>query len=266
MTDPQAPPRLIDVSHTVEHGMVTYKGLPAPLICDYLSREASRAALRAGHRVPDRQDRDGGEHRHLRRQPVPPLRRRQGPRGAAARVARQPRLPRRCAFRKAPERAIDRLACSSAEVRGRAVLVHTGWDRHWRTDQYFEGHPYLTGELAEWLVAAGAALVGIDSFNIDSTDTGRAPGALDRCSATTSRSSSTCAVWRRARARRPLLRRAGQGDGASAPFRCGRSPSRSSQSMLQHPLPRQSLDGAIFPNDPSLPVPARHRRYHCRRP
>jgi len=65
--------------------------------------------------------------------------------------------------------AIDRLGLAEADVRGRAVLVHTGWDRHWGTERYFEGHPYLTGELAEWLVRAGAVLVGIDSLNIDGT-------------------------------------------------------------------------------------------------
>jgi arylformamidase len=60
-------------------------------------------------------------------------------------------------------------------VRGRAVLVHTGWARHWRTERYHDGHPFLTGELADWLVTAGATLVGIDSFNIDSVDTGERP-------------------------------------------------------------------------------------------
>ena len=55
------------------------------------------------------------------------------------------------------------------------MLVHTGWDRHWRTDRYFEGFPYLTGRLAEWLVAAGAKLVGIDSHNIDNTEGGERP-------------------------------------------------------------------------------------------
>jgi kynurenine formamidase len=78
-------------------------------------------------------------------------------------------------FPAGPDRAIDRLPFSADQVRGRAVLVHTGWDRHWRSDQYFEGHPYLTGELAEWLVKAGAVLVGIDSFNIDCTDSGERP-------------------------------------------------------------------------------------------
>jgi kynurenine formamidase len=60
-------------------------------------------------------------------------------------------------------------------VKGRAVLFHTNWDRHFRTDTYFEGHPHLTARAAEWLVKAGAALVGIDSFNIDSTSTGERP-------------------------------------------------------------------------------------------
>ena len=40
--------RMIDVSHAVEHGMVTYKGLPAPVICDFLTREASRASYASG--------------------------------------------------------------------------------------------------------------------------------------------------------------------------------------------------------------------------
>ncbi len=72
-------------------------------------------------------------------------------------------------------RAIDSLAIDLAELRGKALLVHTGWDAHWRTDQYLEGHPFLTGTLAEQLVEAGVALVGIDSFNIDSTDDGTRP-------------------------------------------------------------------------------------------
>ena len=61
------------------------------------------------------------------------------------------------------------------EVAGKAVLVHTGWDRHWRTERYFEGHPFLTAGAAAYLVEAGAALVGIDSLNIDDTEDGRRP-------------------------------------------------------------------------------------------
>ncbi len=165
---------LVDVSHEVEHGMVTYKGLPAPIICDYLSREASRERYAAGtefqigkiemvantgtyvdspfHRYPDGKD--------LAQLPLTSLA------NLECLVARIP---------PGNERVIDRLPFSADKVRGRAVLVHTGWDRHWRTDQYFEKHPYVSGELAEWLVAAGAVLVGIDSFNIDSVDTGERP-------------------------------------------------------------------------------------------
>ena len=166
--------RLIDVSHTVEHGMVTYKGLPAPIICDYLSREASRQRYAPGtefhigkiemvantgtyvdspfHRYADGKD--------LAELPLESL-------------ANLDCVVVRATARR--ERAIDRLALDERDVRGRAVLVHTGWDRHWRSEQYFEGHPHLTGELAEWLVRAGAVLVGIDSFNIDDTDTGERP-------------------------------------------------------------------------------------------
>jgi kynurenine formamidase len=169
-----APKRLIDVSHTVEHGMITYKGLPAPIICDYLSREASRSRYAPGtefqigkiemvantgtyvdspfHRYPAGKD--------LAALPLESLA------NLDCLVAR---------IDRGAERAIDRLPFSAEEVRGRAVLVETGWDRHWRTDQYFEGHPHLTGELARWLAAAGVTLVGIDSFNIDSIDTGERP-------------------------------------------------------------------------------------------
>jgi arylformamidase len=66
-------------------------------------------------------------------------------------------------------RAIDAGQFAGRELRGRAVLIRTGWDRHWRTDQYFEGHPFLTRDAAEYLVSAGAAIVGIDSYNIDDT-------------------------------------------------------------------------------------------------
>ena len=166
--------RLIDVSHTVEHGMITYKGLPAPIICDFLSREASRARYAPGtefqigkiemvantgtyvdspfHRYADGKD--------LSELPLTSL------------VNLEYLVAR---FTERRGRAIDRLPFSADEVRGRAVLVHTGWAAHWRTEQYFEGHPYLTGELAEWLVKSGAVLVGIDSLNIDCTDDGTRP-------------------------------------------------------------------------------------------
>ena len=72
-------------------------------------------------------------------------------------------------------REIATLDLPASAVRGKALLIHTGWDRHWRTDQYLDGHPFLTGELAEWLVDAKVTLVGIDSHNIDCTDNGHRP-------------------------------------------------------------------------------------------
>ena len=174
MTVPPVPGRLIDVSHTVEHGMITYRGLPAPVICDYLSRERSRALYAEGtefqigkiemvantgtyldspfHRYADGKD--------LADLPLPSL------------------ANLDCVVIRIPpgsDRAISRISLARDAVRGRAVLIETGWDRHWRTEAYFEGHPHLTGELAEWLADAGAALVGIDSFNIDDTEDGSRP-------------------------------------------------------------------------------------------
>ncbi|HUR29444.1 MAG TPA: cyclase family protein [Planctomycetota bacterium] len=166
--------RFIDVSHAIEHGMVTYKGLPAPIICDYLSREASRARYSAGTEFQIGKIEmvantgtyvDSPFHRHAHGKDLAAL-----PLASLADldclVFRVPRTQ---------ERAIEHLPFTHDEIRGRAVLVETGWDRHWRTDQYFESHPFLTAELAQRLVDAGAALVGIDSYNIDSVDTGERP-------------------------------------------------------------------------------------------
>jgi arylformamidase len=73
-------------------------------------------------------------------------------------------------------RAVDRLLLAPYEVTGRAVLIHTGWDRHWGTAEYGAGgHPFVTGDGADWLVERGATLVGIDSVNIDDTTDGRRP-------------------------------------------------------------------------------------------
>lgn len=165
---------MIDVSHAIEHGMVTYKGLPAPVICDYLSREASRGKYAPGVEFQiGRIDMvantgtyvDSPFHRYADGKDLAAL--------PLASLANLDTLVFRCD--PGVGRAVDRLPFKPDEVRGKAVLIATGWDRHWRTDAYFEGHPFLTGELAEWLVKAGVALVGIDSHNIDSTDTGERP-------------------------------------------------------------------------------------------
>jgi kynurenine formamidase len=67
------------------------------------------------------------------------------------------------------EVAVDVGLLEDLDVRGKAVLIHTGWDEHWRTDRYGKDHPFLTPAAADLLVAGGAALVGIDSVNIDDT-------------------------------------------------------------------------------------------------
>jgi arylformamidase len=155
----------VDLSHTIEHGMTTYPGLPGPLICDFLSREASRGRYAPGvefhigkidmvgntgtyldspfHRYADGKD--------LSALPLSSLA------GLEAVVIRGP----------ATGRAIDRATFAGRPVGGRAVLVRTGWDVHWGAPAYLDGNPYLTADAAAYLVAEGAALVGIDSLNID---------------------------------------------------------------------------------------------------
>jgi arylformamidase len=167
------PRNLIDLSHTVEHGLVTYKGLPAPIICDYLSREASRKHYAPGtefqigkiemvantgtyldspfHRYADGKDLSELELQKLANLP-------------AIKVSAQ------------DKQAID-ISCfpRGGDLAGKAVLVETGWSRHWNTPQYFEGHPFLTEDVARFLADCGAALVGIDSHNIDDVQDLRRP-------------------------------------------------------------------------------------------
>src|SRR4030095_12470106 len=69
---------------------------------------------------------------------------------------------------------VDRLGLTGADVRGRAVLVNTGWDRHGGSERYFEGHPYLTGELAEWLGRGRGLPVRLHSPDLHRTPTRRA--------------------------------------------------------------------------------------------
>lgn len=176
--------RLIDLSHTVEHGLVTYRGLPAPVVCDFLSREASRQVYAPGtefhigridmvantgtyvdapfHRFADGKD--------LADLPLTSLAELPG-------IVLRPRRPgsRPEAGAAGDARSISAADLGSPEVAGRAVLIETGWCRHWATDRYFEGHPFLTEDAALYLRDHGAALVGIDSLNIDSIDDGSRP-------------------------------------------------------------------------------------------
>ncbi|WP_223199104.1 cyclase family protein [Solihabitans fulvus] len=167
---PAAPARrLVELSHPIRHGMVTYPGIPGPEIGEHLSREASRQHYGPGTEfhigrvtmtantgtyldTPFHRFADGADLAAL------PLASFADLDGIVVRVT------------GSAERAVSVAALAPHDVRGKAVLVHTGWDRFWGTEQYFTGHPYLTADAAAWLVEQGAALVGMDSLNIDSTD------------------------------------------------------------------------------------------------
>ena len=160
--------RIVDLSHVIEDGMTTYPGLPGPHICDFWTREASAANYDDGstfqigkiemvantgtyldspfHRFADSKD--------LADLPLESLADLPGI------VVRQP---------WESDIAVDVSAFDGMDVRGKAVLVQTGWDRHWRTERYGQAHSFVTAAAAAWLVEQGAALVGIDSNNIDDT-------------------------------------------------------------------------------------------------
>lgn len=163
---------IVDLSHAVEHGTVTYPGLPAPVITDHLSRAESRERYAEGyefqigridmvantgtyldtpfHRFGDGHDLTGLD---------------------LARVADVPGV-----VIDVPEQGATADLLDGLELAGRAVLFRTGWDRHWGTEEYGgPTHPYVAVDAAELLVEAGAALVGIDSVNIDDTRTGERP-------------------------------------------------------------------------------------------
>ena len=164
---------LIDLSHEVENGMITYKGLPAPIICDFLSRETSRKNYAEGTEFyigkiemvsntgtyvdsPFHRYMDGIDLSEL---PLESLADLEGVIVHAQKYGR----------------AIPAEAFDDIELSGKALLIHTGWSRHWRTNQYYEGHPFLTRDAALHLVESGVTFVGIDSYNIDDTADGTRP-------------------------------------------------------------------------------------------
>ncbi|MDR6944407.1 cyclase family protein [Mucilaginibacter pocheonensis] len=158
--------KYIDLSHTIFDGLVTYKGLPSPIVCDYLSREQSRANYEPGtefqigkiemvtntgtyidcpfHRFEHGKDLSEIELERFA--------------GLEAITINAENITR-----------IDESFFTGLEIRNKAVLVHTGWAKHWNTPQYFDGHPYLTANAAGHLKDCGVKLVGIDSHNIDDT-------------------------------------------------------------------------------------------------
>ncbi len=158
--------RYIDLSHTIEDGLITYKGLPAPVICDYLSREDSRERYGPGTEFQiGRIDMiantgtylDTPFHRYAHGKDLSEieLENLTGLDGTIVRVPFNERL------------AVTAEDFAGHDLSGRAVLVHTGWSEFWNTEAYFDSHPFLTEQAAKFLVDAGAKLVGIDSHNID---------------------------------------------------------------------------------------------------
>ena len=157
---------IIDLSHVIEEGMTTYKGLPGPHICDFWKREDTAANYDDGSTFQiGRIDMVANTGTYL---DSPFHRYADGADLSELRLASLADLPA-VVLRRPWENglAIDAADFEGLEVEGKAVLVHTGWDRHWRTDAYFGEHPYLTAQAADRLAEQGAKLVGIDSCNID---------------------------------------------------------------------------------------------------
>ncbi|OJZ07113.1 MULTISPECIES: cyclase family protein [Sphingobacterium] len=159
---------LIDLSHTIEDGLITYKGLPAPHICDYLSREQSKnnydgdtsfqigkieMVTNTGTYIdcPFHRFADGNDTAQT----------------ALKSFAELDAVMIHIPFTETLKITEDHL--KNREIRNRAVLIQTGWDKHWNTELYYQDHPYLTEQAAMYLRDCNVKLVGIDSHNIDDT-------------------------------------------------------------------------------------------------
>lgn len=166
---------LVDVCHSVEDGMITYKGLPAPVITDYLSREDSKSHYASGTEFHIGKIEmvantgtylDSPFHRYVRGKDLANL--------DLYSIANLDGIVVRCPNRE--EGGIGEQLVRELDIKDKAVLFHTNWDMHWRTEAYSSGdHPFLNEATATYLAKGGAALVGIDSYNIDSTRDGSRP-------------------------------------------------------------------------------------------
>lgn len=170
----QAKTLYVDLSHAIEDGLVTYKGLPAPIICDYLSREESRSRYDEGAEFQiGRIDMvtntgtyiDCPFHRFEHGKDCSQV--------ALEQFVDLPALMVRADFHDGLAVDVDRFR--GLPLANRAVLVHTGWATRWNTPAYYENHPFLTREAAAYLADQGVRLVGIDSHNIDDTRTRTRP-------------------------------------------------------------------------------------------
>jgi kynurenine formamidase len=166
--------RVVDLSHPIRAGLVTYPGLPAPVITPHLRREDSRGKYAPGTEFAmDVITMIGNTGTYL---DSPFHRYADGPDLAALDLSTLVGLRAEVFHLEdawdAQRRGIRAETIADRDVRGAAVLLHTGWDRHFGTAAYGAGAPFLTGEAAGYLIEAGAVLVGIDSVNIDDTESG----------------------------------------------------------------------------------------------
>jgi arylformamidase len=156
--------RFIDLGHTVEHGLVTYKGLPPPSVTDYMTREESRQHYAHGTEFHIGRIEmvgntgtyvDSPFHRYSNGNDLSEL--------PLESLADLPGIliNGSCVLPNNPD------LFEGKDLAGKAVLIHTGWSRYWHTERYFDDPPFLTRKSAEVLVKSKAALVGIDSMNID---------------------------------------------------------------------------------------------------
>ena len=166
--------RIVDLSHEIVDGMTTHPGIPPPSISTFLTHEASAARYAPGTTFEiGRIDLVANTGTYL---DTPAHRFRGRPDLAGLDLERVVDLDGILVdCRDATERAIGPDAFRGMEVRGRAVLIATGWDQHWGTAAYLSDNPFLTAVAADWLVDSGAALVGIDSLNVDSLADPRRP-------------------------------------------------------------------------------------------
>lgn len=169
---PDAPTRrIVDLSHRICAGLVTYPGLPEPVITPHLTREDSRARYAPGTEFAmDVITMIGNTGTYL---DSPYHRYADGGDLASLDLASLVRLPAEVFhLDDAAERGIPASVFFDRDLAGTAVLLHTGWDTRFGTPAYASGAPYLTEAGAQHLADAGVTLVGIDSLNIDDTESG----------------------------------------------------------------------------------------------
>ena len=165
--------KIVDLSHPIENGMITYTGLPGPKITDHLSREASRGHYAEGTTFQiGKIEMVANTGTYI---DAPFHRYEEGIDLSRLDLVSVANLDGRVFHADSATRVIKTDIFKGQDVKNKAVLIYTGWDQHWGSEQYFQDHPYLIRESAEHLKSEGAALVGIDSLNIDDNTDGMRP-------------------------------------------------------------------------------------------